>query len=1396
MAKEKVAGTLATNIGVNTANAVTSIDSLKNSVKDSTNAWKQMESQMKQSGDALGASKAKYEGLSDSVSKQKSVLERLKQEQSDVNRSTSDGEKAYQKYASQITQAEVKLTALNSQQDKAKQAYDYQKSGLAKLNEEVQHSNKLTEERVKQLEAEGKTEEANKAKIDGLKSAQEKYSQILKIQKTELEKLGESGDKNSKAYKLQEVRVAQMSTKVSEATRDIKRLNGTEVKPKTEGVDRLKSKISSLNGLVGRTNHQFRNVFMADFLSRSLFSAIDKAKSGFDNLIEQGQEYNKEMQVMDATWTTLTGSASKSKEMVDGINQISTAFGQTNDLTNELEQQFYHVFNKKEPTDELTKSILTMADTIGLSASDTERLGLNFTHMMTSTKLQLGDFNMITDQLPMYGEKLLEFERNAQKNTQLTMAQLRDQMSAGKISAKDATEVMNELGSKYKDASENMMSTTSGMERVVSARGKALAGALIGPIMNAKNPIFGTVSKWVSDKKTETEFTKVGDSVSKAFGTIAAGFGKEFQGKSFTDFADKFMKSLANNIEKAGKVISTHSKDITNFFKMVKDIGSAGFKLVGNTLKVVIPWLEKFGDFASKHPQTIKALAGTILGLNIALKGTLGALRGVEKYRELKSLFVFKDAKSGATTLTSLGKAAVGAGKGFKTMGEFLKANPFILIITGIVALGIALFELYKHNKKFREFVDGIIKAVKEFATEAVKWFKKAWEDVSKIFDSYVKVIKNVFKLFIDFFTGNWKNLGKDLKKVWDSIWKYIESIFGKQVNGIKKSVEKIGKTILDTLGKALKGIGRVLIIALALPVGIAMTIAKPLVKPLQKIISTLIKWIQSAWKSLTGFLNSIWEPVQKTWTSVWKAISKFFSDVWHGIQKTLTPIIKWLSDTISSTINTISSTWNKIWGGISSFFGKIWDNLTKTGKTQVDSLYNLIKGPLETIGKFFGSIWDGVSNGFSKMWEGLVKFAKSGINDVIGVINTGIGGINDVIHTFGGSKNAISKVPKLANGTKGAPKGVALINDAPGEHYQEAVIDNSGKMHVLEGRNRLVNFQGGETVVPAHAIPRFESGTPDWLSSIGSWIKDKWDGLTEMIKHPIKTLTHFMTNAISGISGSPLVTSIAPALGNGFVNAIVDPIKKLLGSLKKKHEDDGGGSQGSPSGSGVQRWAGQVKEALAANGLSTSQDMIDRVLRQMATESSGNEKAVQGNIGDINNITGDLAKGLMQTISSTFNANKFPGHGDIFNGYDNLLAALNYAKKTYGPSLSFLGNGHGYENGGLISSHGLYEIGEGNKPEMVIPLSVEKNARANQLLAEANQRINGNGGSSSNSTDLSPLLSVLTKIHNSLEDVKANPLLAYTIMDGRNMSQGLAPYMNNSLNNYTNQQNRRRGIV
>ena len=178
-----------------------------------------------------------------------------------------------------------------------------------------------------------------------------------------------------------------------------------------------------------------------------------------------------------------------------------------------------------------------------------------------------------------------------------------------------------------------------------------------------------------------------------------------------------------------------------------------------------------------------------------------------------------------------------------------------------------------------------------------------------------------------------------------------------------------------------------------------------------------------------------------------------------------------------------------------------------------------------------------------------------------------------------------------------------------------------------------------------------------------------------------------------------------------------------------------------------VHSWADDVKKALRKLGLSTSASMVQKVLRQIQTESGGNPKAVQGNIGDINNKTGNLAKGLMQVIPPTFNAYALPGHHDIFNGYDNILAGLNYAKHRYGNDLSYLGQGHGYENGGFITNHGFYEIAERNMPEVVIPLDPAKKPRATELLAETTARIHGNQAPTASQADLSGVESKLDNL-------------------------------------------------
>ena len=431
---------------------------------------------------------------------------------------------------------------------------------------------------------------------------------------------------------------------------------------------------------------------------------------------------------------------------------------------------------------------------------------------------------------------------------------------------------------------------------------------------------------------------------------------------------------------------------------------------------------------------------------------------------------------------------------------------------------------------------------------------------------------------------------------------------------------------------------------------------------------------------------------------------------------------------------------------------------------------------------------------------ETVEQYTK-GFKDSRNLINSFIDGINGVLnflHKGWGNIGHVS-LKGFATGTRGlAQDETALVGE---EGFELAHHPSRGILAVGQQGPEIRNLKAGTSILPHSMskeflsltanLPAHADGVSGFLSDALGWVKSTYKDVTSVISKGPKGVVEAIYNGL-GLDNlendfPPVVTRMA----KGSAQTAQDNFVKFLQSFFKKAESDAGGSQGSPSGSGVQRWAGQVKQALAANGLSTSQDMIDRVLRQISSESSGNEKAVQGNIGDINNITGDLAKGLMQTISSTFNANKFPGHGDIFNGYDNLLAALNYAKKTYGPSLSFLGNGHGYENGGIINAHGFYEIAEGNRPEMVIPLDPQKKSRATQLLNQASQTINNNQGYSNNVTDFSPVLALLSNIFNSIEDVKKNPLIAYALLDGRNVSQGLAPYMNQALTDYVNQQNR-----
>lgn len=182
---------------------------------------------------------------------------------------------------------------------------------------------------------------------------------------------------------------------------------------------------------------------------------------------------------------------------------------------------------------------------------------------------------------------------------------------------------------------------------------------------------------------------------------------------------------------------------------------------------------------------------------------------------------------------------------------------------------------------------------------------------------------------------------------------------------------------------------------------------------------------------------------------------------------------------------------------------------------------------------------------------------------------------------------------------------------------------------------------------------------------------------------------------------------------------------KKELGPTALKWIKDKLGDEGSLGGNiggeGVQRWAGTVKRILGMLHLSTSKSMVDRVLRQINTESSGNPHAKQPGADPDGDGSGP-ALGLMQTKRATFEAYKRKGDtGGIFNGPSNIYAGLNYAKHRYGNSLSALGNGHGYAKGGKPAVHTPFIAGE-RGPELITadgPIKVDTHDQTKRKLKD-----------------------------------------------------------------------------
>nr|WP_225357600.1 tape measure protein [Lacticaseibacillus rhamnosus] len=669
---QQINATMSTKIALDLLSASESVKSLTAVVRSSQNAWKAQEAEMKSAGDAVGAAQAKYDGLGKSIEAQQSKIDALKAKQAELKGNTADVAQQFLKYQQQIDGANKQLASMQAQQDRAKQAMDYQKSGLAGLQQEYTAAARANQAYVTRLEAEGNQQEANKAKMEGYKSSIANLNEQLSKQSAELDKIASASGKDSDAWRTQKTRVDETATSLAKAKSSMTGLQAEMDKANPSVFNRVKEAISGTNKQAEKTPGLLHKIVEGGLITNAITSGWQTLKGKIEEATAAGMEYEKQQDQMNAIWLTLTGNAEKGQAMVDMTNKLAVKFGQDTDLVNELNQQFYHVFDNQPKTEALTSAFLTMGDAIGLSSDRIQQVGLDFTHTLSGSIVQLGDFNQLTDAFPMMADAMLEYEKKVQHNSQLTMTDLRAQMSAGKISAQDATNVIEELGQKYSKASDNLMQTIPGMTRVIKSRIPALIGDIEKPFLTAQNPVLGAISRWSQDKNTDKEFGKLGQAMSKGLSTITSAFAKAFDLSAGPKAMDKMMDKLSDAVTKVSQSIASHAGQIKTFFTTISTTGSAMAKIswaaLTSGLKVLNPLLKSLGDFADKHPKLFGDLAAGFIALNLAGKVLpIAAITGFTKsvggmYSGLKKLANSKFADMIKTNLSKLNSSALGKG--------------------------------------------------------------------------------------------------------------------------------------------------------------------------------------------------------------------------------------------------------------------------------------------------------------------------------------------------------------------------------------------------------------------------------------------------------------------------------------------------------------------------------------------------------------------------------------------------------------------------------------------------------------------------------------------------------------------------------------------------------------
>lgn len=370
-----------------------------------------------------------------------------------------------------------------------------------------------------------------------------------------------------------------------------------------------------------------------------------------------------------------------------------------------------------------------------------------------------------------------------------------------------------------------------------------------------------------------------------------------------------------------------------------------------------------------------------------------------------------------------------------------MNANPIMLVVAAVAAIGAALYLAYQKFEPFRNAINAIGGAFKSVFLWIWNWLKSNWQNI-------LTVITGPIGIAVRLVIAHWDTIKLAVMRAVRFVMHIVRTVWGALV------------TVVGTIWHAIRTATSVVWNAIRAVIG--------------AVVGGIRAAISGAFNAIRGVVVGVWNGIRAATSAVWNGIRSGISSVLNGIRGVVQGAVNFLKDAFSGA-------WSTIKGFFTDGVGAI--------KNAIQKVYDFLTGVPGKIGEYAGKVGRAVIDAFSGLGEAIVDGIKKIWNETIG----GFGFTTpDWVPGVGGKKFTIPELaaggyiqrPTLGLIGESGPELVLPLND-PARMRQLLAAHVPG-FQTLQGGGAVGGGGGATGTQPAEPVVGTDvSGLQGWAAQV-----------------------------------------------------------------------------------------------------------------------------------------------------------------------------------------------------------------------------------------------------------------------------------------------------------------------